>query len=388
MQDNGAFRGPLGLAIHVSFYVLLAASTARYLTYHGVSGRWVVVAGLILVLAALYAVIVVLTRRGGAWRPWVWPVLTSWVALVWLAPSFAWSAFPIFFLCTRAFPRWAAYLVVAGLAVFAGIEFVSFSGRTEWPVVLAPLCTGALIVLAYGQVERDSAERERLLGELVAAKTRLAETEREAGVLSERERLAREIHDTVTQGLTSALLHLEAADEIWSQPGTLARDEVRTATGTLRENLTQTRNLVHYLSSPDLATQTLDAALLAAVRGYVPTAQLRMIGEPRPLPSDVEHALLRVTQSAASNIRRHANAHTVGVTLTYLPEAVALDVFDDGTGFDVGARGGESTGTAGGGFGLPAMRQRVEALGGTFSVDSAPGEGTVVAAQIPVGGGS
>ncbi|MBM4504532.1 sensor histidine kinase, partial [Rhodococcus hoagii] len=165
--DNAAFRGPLGVAIHLSFYVLLAASTARYLTYHGVSGRWLVVAGLIVVLAGLYAVIVVLSRRGGAWQPWVWPVLTSWVALVWLAPSFAWTAFPIFFLCTRAFPRWAAYLIVAVLAVFAGIEFASFSGRTEWAVLLAPLCTGALIVLAYGQVERDSAERERLLGELV-----------------------------------------------------------------------------------------------------------------------------------------------------------------------------------------------------------------------------
>lgn len=379
MQDNGAFRGPLGVAIHLSFYVLLTASTVRYLTYHGMSERWWAVAGLITALAALYAVIVLLSRRGGGWRPWVWPVLTSWVALVWLAPSFAWTAFPIFFLCTRAFPRRAAYVIVAALAVFAGIEFASFSGRTEWAVLLAPLCTGALIVLAYGQVERDSAERERLLSELVEAESRLAETEREAGVLSERERLAREIHDTVTQGLTSALLHLEAAEQMWERPGQRARDEVRTATVTLRENIAETRNLVHYLSSPDLATQSLDAALLAAVRGYVPSTQLRVIGEPVALPSDVEHALLRIAQSAASNIRRHANAHTVGVTLTYLPQAVALDIFDDGIGFVVAEQGG---------FGLPAMRQRVEALGGTFSVESAPGEGTVVAAQIPIGGTS
>ncbi|MGW0040820.1 sensor histidine kinase [Rhodococcus sp. NPDC003348] len=376
VQDK-ALRGPLGVAIHLSFYVLLAASTARYLTYHGVSGRWVVVAGLIVVLAALYAVIVVLSRRGGVWQPWVWPVLTTWVALVWLAPSFAWTAFPIFFLCTRAFPRWTAYLIVAALAVFAGVEFASFSGRTEWAVLLAPLCTGALIVLAYGQVERDSAERERLLGELVEAKSKLAETEREAGVLSERERLAREIHDTVTQGLTSALLHLEAAEEM--EPGQRARGEVRTATTLLRENLAATRDLVHHLSSPDLATQSLNAALLAAVRGYVPSAQLRVVGEAVPLPSDVEHALLRITQSAASNIRRHAQAQTVGVTLTYLPDAVALDIYDDGVGFVVDDAGG---------FGLPAMRQRVEALGGTFAVESSPGEGTVVAAQIPVGDAS
>lgn len=374
MRVDAAFRGPIGLAIHVSFYLLLAASTARYLTYHGVNGRWVIVASLVAVLAALYAVVVTISRRNGQWQPWVWPVLTTWVVLVWLAPSFAWSAFPIFFLCTSAFPRRVAYPVVGALAVFAGIEFASFSGRTEWPVLLAPLCTGALIVLAFGQVQRENADRERLLGELVEAKSRLAETEREAGVLSERERIAREIHDTVTQGLTSALLHLEAADELWDQPDANARHEMRVATASLRDNLAETRDLVHYLGSPDLSTQSLDAALLAAVRGYVPSAQLRVVGDPVPLPDDVRHALLRITQSAASNVRRHAHAHTVGVTLTYLPDAVALDVFDDGVGFDPGGADG---------FGLPAMRQRVEALGGTFDVESAPGEGTVVAAQIP-----
>jgi signal transduction histidine kinase len=374
MQGNAAFRGPMGLAIHATFYLLLVASTARYLTYHGVSGRWVVVAALVVTLATLYAVVVVQSRRGGPWQPWVWPVLTSWVVLVWLAPSFAWSAFPIFFLCTSAFPRRVAYPVVAVLAVFAGVEFASFSGRTEWPVLLAPLCTGALIVLAFGQVQRENAERERLLGDLVDAKTRLAETEREAGMLSERERIAREIHDTVTQGLTSALLHLEAADELRDVEPEKARDEIEVATASLRDNLAETRNLVHYLGAPDLTTQSLDAALLAAARGYVPSAQLQVVGDPVSLPDGVRHTLLRITQSAVSNVRRHAHAQTVGVTLTYLPDAVALDVFDDGVGFEVADAHG---------FGLPAMRQRVEALGGTFGVESSPGEGTVVAAQIP-----
>lgn len=376
MRSDTVIRGPLGLAIHASFYLLLAASTVRYLTRHGVSGRWAIVVALIVVLAALYAVVVALSRSGGAWQPWVWPVLTTWVVLVWLAPSFAWTAFPIFFLCTSAFPRGLAYAVVSALAVFAGFEFVSMGGSGEWPVLLAPLCTGALVVLAYGQAQRESDERERLLGELVETKSRLAETERESGVLSERERIAREIHDTVTQGLTSALLHLEAADELWDGPASRSRDEMRVATSSLRANLAETRGLVHHLSSPDLAAQSLDAALLAAVRGYMPDAQLRVVGSAVALPSPVEHALLRITQSAASNIRRHAGAHTVGVTLTYLADAVALDIYDDGIGFEV--EGSE-------GFGLSAMRQRVEALGGTFTVESAPGEGAVIAAQIPVG---
>ncbi|MFG1783009.1 sensor histidine kinase [Rhodococcus oryzae] len=377
------FRGPIDVAIHVSFYVLLATSTARYLTYHGVSGRFVVVAALIVALAALYTVTVVLSRRAGAWQPWVWPVLTTWAALVWLAPSFAWCAFPMFFLCTRAFPRRLAYPIVAALAVLTSVAFFNFNGRTEWAVLIGPICIGALVVIAYGQVERDNRERVRLLEQVAEAKTRLAETERAAGVLSERERLAREIHDTVTQGLTSSLLHLEAADLAWDQPHSPAREEVRTATASLRENLAETRNLVHYLASPNLETQSLDAALLSAARGHFPAAQLRVVGVPAALPAEVGHALLRITQSAVSNVSRHADAQTLGVTLTYLPGAVALDVFDDGRGFAADAVGGHSPT---GGFGLRAMRQRVQALGGTLTVESAPGEGTVVAAQIPYGG--
>ncbi|MFE3293407.1 sensor histidine kinase [Rhodococcus sp. NPDC059234] len=372
--------GPIDLAIHVSFYVLLATSTARYLTYHGVSGRFVVVAALVAALAALYAVTALLSGRGGVWQPWVWPVLTTWAVLVWLAPSFAWCAFPMFFLCTRAFSTRTAYLVVGVLAVLTSIAFFTFSGRTEWAVLIGPLCTGALVVIAYGQIERDGRERVRLVEQVAEAKSRLAETERAAGVLSERERLAREIHDTVTQGLTSALLHLEAADAAWDLPSSPAREEVGIATASLRENLAETRNLVHYLSSPNLDTQSLGTALLGAARGYVPTAQVRVIGEPQPVPPDVGHALLRITQSAVSNVARHAAAQTVGVTLTYLPSAVALDVFDDGVGFDPTAVGNPS---AEGGFGLPAMRQRVRALGGELTVESTPGEGTVVAAQIP-----
>ncbi|TQF69389.1 sensor histidine kinase [Rhodococcus spelaei] len=372
--------GPIDVAIHVSFYVLLATSTARYLTYHGVSGRFVVVAALIVALAALYAVTATLSRRAGAWQPWVWPVLTTWAVLVWLAPSFAWCAFPMFFLCTRAFASGTAYLVVAVLAVLTSVAFFNFSGRTEWAVLIGPICTGALVVIAYGQIERDGRERVRLVEQVAEARSRLAETERAAGVLSERERLAREIHDTVTQGLTSALLHLEAADAAWDLPSSPARAEIRIATASLRENLAETRNLVHYLSSPNLDTQSLDAALLDAARGYVPTAQVRVVGTPRPVSAEVGHALLRITQSAVSNVVRHAAAQTVGVTLTYLPSAVALDVFDDGVGFDPNVVGNPTTE---GGFGLRAMRQRTVALGGQLTVESAPGEGTVVAAQVP-----
>ncbi|MDT2009566.1 sensor histidine kinase [Rhodococcus opacus] len=388
-SDGASLRGPLATAIHISFYVLLATSTARYLTYHGVSGRFVVVLALIAALAALYTLTAVVARRGGAWEPWVLPVLTTWAVLVWLAPSFAWCAFPMFFLCTRAYASRIAYPVVGVLAVLTSLAFFNFSGRTEWAVLVGPLCTGALIVMAYSQIERDSRERVSLLRQVADTRSRLAETEREAGVLAERERLAREIHDTVTQGLTSSLLRLEAAEQTWAQGDpsaeARAREDVRMATGTLRENLAETRSLVHHLAAPNLESQPIDSALLAAARTHHPRAELRIVGTPIAIPAEVAHALLRITQSAVANVALHAEAETVGVTLTYLPGAVALDVFDDGRGFDPAPAGSPS---ARGGYGLRAMRRRVEQLGGTFTVESAPGEGTVVAAQIPCARGT
>ena len=88
-----------------------------------------------------------------------------------------------------------------------------------------------------------------------------------------------------------------------------------------------------------------------------------------------------MVQSAAANIRLHASASVATVTLGFLPDGVTLDVYDDGAGFDPAAAAPPSDS---GGYGLRAMRQRVEQLGGQFSVQSTPGEGTIVAAQLPL----
>jgi signal transduction histidine kinase len=125
-------------------------------------------------------------------------------------------------------------------------------------------------------------------------------------------------------------------------------------------------------------------ALLLAARQYVPAATVVVTGGAAPVSPEVRHALLRVVQSAASNIALHASASVAALTLGYLPDAVTLDIYDDGAGFDPAAAAPPSTA---GGYGLRAMRQRVEQLGGTFSVQSAPGEGTIVAAQLPREGG-
>ncbi|MCC3770122.1 sensor histidine kinase, partial [Streptomyces sp. UNOC14_S4] len=114
----------------------------------------------------------------------------------------------------------------------------------------------------------------------------------------------------------------------------------------------------------------------------VPTAAFHLDGEPRALPVESEVALLRLTQEALANVARHARADRAAVTLAYLDGQVTLDIYDDGVGFAPGAGPADGRRT----FGLHGMRERIAELGGTFTVESAPGEGTAVAVTLPVPG--
>ncbi|MEU4703825.1 sensor histidine kinase [Nonomuraea dietziae] len=100
-----------------------------------------------------------------------------------------------------------------------------------------------------------------------------------------------------------------------------------------------------------------------------------------PLPADHDLALLRIAQGALGNVSRHSEAEHAGVTLTFLDDLVVLDIYDDGRGFDPAQT---QVGTAGTGYGLRAMRDRVTALGGSLTIESTPGEGTAVAATLPL----
>ncbi len=133
-------------------------------------------------------------------------------------------------------------------------------------------------------------------------------------------------------------------------------------------------------TSPGLDSAALPEALRMAAVQYVPGVRLLVTGDPRPVPADIRHALLRVMQSAAANIQLHAAASNATVTVGYLPGSDTLEVFDDGAGFNPQSLAPPSDA---GGYGLRAMRQRVERLGGVFSVESGVGGGTIVAAQLP-----
>jgi signal transduction histidine kinase len=265
------------------------------------------------------------------------------------------------------------------------------SGRPlseNWAAIAGGLISvtfGTLFAFWLTRIIDQSYERRRLIEQLEATRGELAAAEREGGRLAERQRLARDIHDTLAQGFVSIVLQLQAAERELPAGADAARRHLERARRTARDNLAEARRLVWDLRPEPLRAASLGEALgrladrLAEETGMAATATVT--GTPRPLSPDAEITLLRVTQEALANVSKHASAGRVALTLSYMDGEAALDVRDDGVGFAPGA------GTVGtnGGLGLPGMKERVEALGGRLAVESGPGRGTTIAVTVPVG---
>ncbi|MFD4992654.1 ATP-binding protein [Cellulosimicrobium cellulans] len=371
------------------------------------------------VLCAALLVLYVLGRRRlpipddveaprGAWWParaWVTGLVVLWVALCLTSVTAVWVAFPLMFVAMHVLGPRRGPVAVGVIVLLVVAVMVAITGNVlALPFVLGPAIGGAVavvVVLALEAVVRESQERQRTLDELVRTRDELATAERERAVAGERERLAREIHDTLAQGFSSAELLLRAAQTALDDGDVAtARGYVEQTRDVARHNLAEARRVVRALAPADLASSNLvDALRRNAARssgragGGGPDVVVRVSGDAVPLPTDVEAALLRVAQSALANVERHADASRVAVTLSFLAgaapgkEAVALDVVDDGRGFDpdgLPEPSPDGAGGAAGGFGLVAMRARLAELGGTLSVESAPGAGTAVAAWVPL----
>ena len=273
---------------------------------------------------------------------------------------------------------------------------------------------------------------EATLAENAGLQQQLLTQAREAGVQDERQRMAREIHDTLAQGLTGIITQLQAAEQAADDLAGWRR-HFGAATRLARESLSEARRSVEALRPESLELARLSEALgdvagrWSALHGI--PVQVTTTGTARPMPSEAEFALLRTAQEALANVARHARATRVGVTLSYMEHQVALDVRDDGQGFDlkklcvqaagagpastntngttntnghvhhvnglVGLSVGDSlrrhpagSSSGGGGFGLVAMRQRIESLAGTLQVESEPGFGTGISACLPLAAGT
>ncbi|MFF1587865.1 sensor histidine kinase [Streptomyces sp. NPDC058286] len=373
----------LRLCLHLLMAGLLMLVAGRALAGDSTGAGAVVAAAV--VMAVVYGagplIPAVRTTRAGA-ALWLGALCAVWLVLLVLTPDGLWLAFPLYFLQLHLLPaRWGvpAVTLTAGAAI---ASYVRHGQPLNPGAFIGPLLGAAVAVatvIGYQTLYRESERRRHLIEELIATRAELAAAERTAGTLAERERLAREIHDTLAQGLSSIQLLLRAAQRALP-PQSPAAPHIEQARAAAQDNLAEARRFVRALSPPDLENGSLAGALerlCATTPGL--TVRFQESGTPAGLPTPYEVALLRIAQSALANTVRHAGARRAEITLSFMDTAVALDIVDDGRGFDPA-----SAPSGDGGFGLPAMRSRAESLGGTFTVESAPGQGTAVAITLPL----
>jgi signal transduction histidine kinase len=246
----------------------------------------------------------------------------------------------------------------------------------------------AAIVLTIGfsrAVERERHARSALREANQRLRDYAAQAD-ELATMRERNRMARELHDTFAQGFTGILLQLEAVDSaLTTSRVDTARERLERARALARESLTEARRSVWSLRPRMLEEQDLPDAVRDTVRVLTrtfddgPAVRFRTVGDVRPLHPELETDLLRVAQEAVTNAARHAGARNVALELRYDPAAVELRVNDDGHGFPADR---PAVRTDGGGFGLTAMRERLERHGGELGVHSTAGVGTELVARV------
>ena len=269
------------------------------------------------------------------------------------------------------------------LAVAVGVGYTIALGATasvllEATVIESISLAGSIALgLWITGISVESEYRERLLVQLRETQAQLAAVSHDAGAMGERERLAREIHDTIAQDLTGLVLlaqrtrrELQSGSPTVGETLDLLEDSARSA-------LAETRSLVAASAPVGLAEGGIRAALdrLAVRFGRETDIAVTVVGETPALDRDTEVVLLRCAQEGLSNVRKHAAARNATLELAFDVASVTLIVRDDGGGFDTEA--------ANDGFGLSGMRDRLTLVGGTLVIESTPGAGTSLTATLP-----
>ncbi|HEY7815479.1 MAG TPA: sensor histidine kinase, partial [Nakamurella sp.] len=347
-------------AEHVLFVGLLLIGAGRCVT-----DRDHAVAAVIGALSLLgwYVLGLLLARRAAGpavGLAWLLILTGGWCALIVLSANFVWLVFPLLLLYLQLTPLRFAVPAVVVLTAATITALGVHRGQLDVAALIGPVLgagVATVITLVYQGLRRESESRARLVIELTAAQQRLAATERRAGTLVERDRLARELHDTVAQSLASIVLLLRSAGSSYTEAPEPARRQLDTALDAARSALNDTRRMVRALAPAELVDRPLDKALqrILDTSSHLGLRTFFVVdGEPAPLPTSTAVALLRVAQGAVANVTAHAAATRVGVTLTFQPDAVSLDIVDDGRGFD--PDDATPSATAGTGFGLRTMR--------------------------------
>jgi signal transduction histidine kinase len=395
--------------------VLVAALVAVTAT----AGPWMMPAalGLLAAFALFYGFVGRRGLDGGRWAlPLAAALIVTTAVGTGLSPNMATLqcvAYPLLWwlLPSERLGRPIAACVVLAVGTAAGFV-VSFGGGID-ALMQAVVIQGVSLALGVGlgvwfTVEmRKGAENTRLLAELTAAQDQLAALHREAGAGAERERIARDLHDTIAQNLTSIVMLAQRAQNAQRTLGTLGAQSIPGAQSTpgargaagldpADEPATADLVLIEEVAREALnETRALVAASApVAVEGGLVTALGRLVGtferetrigistrfdEIGPLPRELEVVLLRCAQEALANVRKHAAAQHARLTLvrTDAPGGqVTLTVRDDGVGLGGGAQPGS-------GFGLEGMRQRLALAGGSLTVSEVTGGGTELVAALP-----
>jgi len=298
------------------------------------------------------------------------------------------------------FPHWTLWLIampvishatywlrwpgaVLASAAFMGLNLAELlaSGNTLPQALRNALSYGiaCLFTVVFTHITRQAIhaqeETDRLAKELEEANARLragAERDRAHAALSERNRIARDIHDGLGHYLTTIAVQLEAARTLMPTDPAQAAATIARAERQSREALEEVRRSVRTLRS-DAPPPDLRDSLAGLVAESGLEAHFHIHGEPRALPPAAVDALFRTAQEGLTNVRKHAGTKQVRVTLRHAPEAVTLEIQDSGRGADGSA----------GGYGLTGLRERLEAIGGRLHAANAPEGGFLLRAEIP-----
>ena len=364
----------------------------------GASSAAIAVAGAALVLFVLSYLLVARPALTSP-RPWHFPVFVAGAAVALAGgcagePFFAILqaiAYPLTWVLAVGRRRAIAGSIVIALGTFTG--FALFSGILDGGDAVVPALAIAAAVAGFGlafaiafglwiaSVVEYGEERARLVGELTAAQAEIEALSRDRGAAMERERLARDVHDTLAQTLAGlAILSERAGRQLGEGRADAAADSIATVERLSRDALDEARAIVSRM-----AAVPSDAALGDAVDRLVSrfraeaglTIDLDLqLDSAGVLSRESQLVLLRCLQESLANVRKHAAATRVDVRVSAGPDGAAqLAVADDGRGFDVAARRD--------GFGLEGMAERVALAGGELEVSSTPGGGTTLVVRLP-----
>lgn len=317
------------------------------------------------------------------------------VGLSGMAAAWILAASQIFEAAYLVFPFCFALLFLLGMrfgtiavmaATACAILFISQHLGFSFAVVIGPVLGASVSIMigwALRAVAYQAALRESLLQRLLDTERELTVTQREAGIQAERARLAGEIHDGVSQSLSSIQMLLHAAERglPTDDAHRKTKEYIVMARSAAEDAQSETRGILRRMAPAALSDETLTGALERIADVGAGPAVVVMSDDP-PLTMSQQAALLRIAQGAVGNARQHSRAHRVLVSLEHDADSATLTISDDGVGFVPGTVPEGSRGR--GHFGLALMRERAEQMGGEFAVESRPGQGTRISVRIPL----